>query len=57
MMKNTAAKQFAVGDNVYARRQFGKVLVIVTLGEKDGREVFDLSDGTWAYRDQLERAR
>ena len=49
---------FKIGDRVIARAWDGRrrVVVIEDIGDKDGRIVYDLSDGHWAYADQLERA-
>jgi hypothetical protein len=55
----TATATFSIGDRVRATAWNGssRLVTIEDIGDKDGRVVYDLSDGHWAYASQLSRVR
>jgi hypothetical protein len=52
--------KFNIGDQVLWRGSWGRnapaPVKIIDLGEKDGKPVYDLENGHWAYEYQLEVA-
>jgi hypothetical protein len=50
--------KFNIGDQVLWRGSWGRnapaPVKIIDLGEKDGKPVYDLENGHWAYEYQLE---